>query len=130
MSGKTSHERSDANAFPLFVSGAVIVVVMAGGLWVSKLVEQALDSEAAERSPGAHPMADYRQAPASPLLQADTSTELRGHVAAEQARADGYGWVDPVDGVVSIPVDRAAELVLAEGLPSRTEGARAEGEGR
>lgn len=30
-----------------------------------------------------------------------------------------YGWINREEGVVAIPVDRALELIAAEGLPTR-----------
>jgi hypothetical protein len=35
----------------------------------------------------------------------------------------GYGWVNEAGGVVHIPIERAMELTLQRGLPTRAEGA-------
>ena len=32
---------------------------------------------------------------------------------------DGYGWIDPSHGIVHIPIQRAMDLVAAQGLPAR-----------
>lgn len=42
--------------------------------------------------------------------------ELVALRAEQEERASSYAWVDRDAGQVRIPVDRAAELVLAEGL--------------
>jgi len=34
-------------------------------------------------------------------------------------RLDGYGWIDPAHGIVRIPIQRAMDLVAAQGLPAR-----------
>ncbi len=43
-------------------------------------------------------------------LRTANLAELR---AAEQAAIDSYGWVDPVKGIVRLPLDRAVELTAA-----------------
>jgi len=37
---------------------------------------------------------------------------------AENARLQSYGWVDRSIGMVRMPIDRAMELVVEQGLPS------------
>jgi hypothetical protein len=44
--------------------------------------------------------------------------------AADEAILNSYGWVDEEAGVVRIPIDRAMELTLERGLPTRSEEAR------
>lgn len=44
--------------------------------------------------------------------------ELKGILAEQQTLLNGYRWVDTKKGIVSIPVDRAMELVRGE-IPSR-----------
>lgn len=43
-------------------------------------------------------------------------------LAAENARLDSYRWVDRSNGIVHIPIDRAIDLILQRGLPTRTNG--------
>jgi len=38
----------------------------------------------------------------------------------EDAKLNGYGWVDQNGGVVRIPIDRAKTLLLERGLPVRS----------
>ena len=37
----------------------------------------------------------------------------------EAEQVDSYGWIDAQQGLVRIPIDRAIDLVAAQGLPSR-----------
>jgi len=37
---------------------------------------------------------------------------------AENAQLQSYGWVDRSIGMVRMPIDRAMELVVEQGLPS------------
>jgi hypothetical protein len=57
-----------------------------------------------------------RSRPAGPLLQVDPAAELAELRRQEQRVLDGYGWVDRGAGVARIPVERALELVIAEGV--------------
>jgi hypothetical protein len=46
----------------------------------------------------------------------DTLKQLR---ATENAALTTYGWVDRENGIVHIPIDRAMDLILQRGLPTR-----------
>lgn len=89
-----------------------------------------------------------RQVPPEPRLQPfpDTTPEWRGAQqralfktasddmqelrAKEDRILNGYGWVDPKQGRVRIPIEKAMQLTLQRGLPVRPaeeRGARSEG---
>ena len=55
--------------------------------------------------------------PPNPRLQSDPFAELDLLRAREEARLGSYGWVDQSAGVVHIPIDRAMDLLVANGLP-------------
>lgn len=57
--------------------------------------------------------------PARPRLELHLPEKLRQLRAAEEAVLNHYGWVDRARGVVHIPIDRAMQDVLEEGLPAR-----------
>lgn len=56
--------------------------------------------------------------PPEPQLQADPAADWRSLRATEQARLDGYAWIDQGSGVVRVPIDRAMELLEQRGLPT------------
>jgi len=58
-----------------------------------------------------------RRLPGGPRLQSSPEAELRELRRELHEEVHGYGWVDEAAGVVRIPVDRAVDLVLEEGLP-------------
>jgi hypothetical protein len=41
----------------------------------------------------------------------------RSYDGRKQAELDSYGWVDPAQGTVRIPIQRAIDLVVQEGQP-------------
>jgi hypothetical protein len=70
------------------------------------------------------PFADTRSRLSNaPLLQADPQVDMDVLREVEAKRVNSYGWIDREAGVVHIPVDRAMDLILQEGLPYRDEGA-------
>ena len=65
--------------------------------------------------------------PAAPMLQVRPREELKQLRADEDATLMSYAWVDSNAGIVRIPIDRAMQLVLQRGLPTRTPGDTAAG---
>jgi len=60
-----------------------------------------------------------RRLPAGPRLQAIPANEIFEFRQRENAELNEYGWVDRNAGTVHIPIDKAKELLLQRGLPSR-----------
>jgi HAMP domain-containing protein len=54
-----------------------------------------------------------------PQLQANEVQDLKAVRAAEDQVLNGYAWMDPEKGVVRIPINRAIDLLVERGLPSR-----------
>jgi len=64
-----------------------------------------------------------------PVLQVSPPLDLQTFRAREQAELETYGWINRTAGVVRIPIERAMDLVLQQGLPSR-EGPQGEEAGK
>jgi hypothetical protein len=60
-----------------------------------------------------------RRLPAGPRLQPIPANEIFEFRQREKAELSEYGWVDRNAGTVRIPIERAKELLLQRGLPSR-----------
>lgn len=56
--------------------------------------------------------------PPGPPLQTSPARDMQEMRRAENARLQSYGWIDRSAGIASIPLDRAMELVIQQGLPS------------
>lgn len=121
MAQHGDYEHSDAKTGPLWVGGIVLALLIAGSMWASRRIDLGLT----ERITATHttsPVAELRQAPDTPLLQAVPSAELARHRAEEEAALHApASWIDPVNGVVRLPITEAMEKVLAEGFPVRSE---------
>lgn len=70
-----------------------------------------------------YPLAEVgapRQPPA-PRLQTQPREELKRMRDTENKRLQGYAWVNPSAGLVSIPIEQAMKLTLEQGLPARAD---------
>lgn len=66
------------------------------------------------------PLAVERTVPEGvPLLQVRPLEELAVQRAAEDRLLLEYGWADQELGIARIPIDRAMDLVVDQGLPTR-----------
>ncbi len=63
--------------------------------------------------------------PDAPILQAAPKRDWVNFDATEKAKVSGYNWVDRSKGTVTIPVDRAIDLLAERGLPQRKTPGRA-----
>lgn len=120
-SGNAGYEQRDAELRPLAFFGAVLVVLVAGALAVSALLDRRLTEEFSQGE--RDPLSALRTPPPGPSLQPLPAAELRALHAREEHLLHATEWVDPVNGVVRIPISEAIELVLREGMPAR-EGSR------
>lgn len=59
------------------------------------------------------------QLPPQPRLEVQPALEYQQLLAHEDQVLSSYGWVDRKNGVVRIPIDRAMDLLLEQGLPTR-----------
>jgi hypothetical protein len=48
---------------------------------------------------------------------------MQSYFQSQQNLLNTYGWIDRQNGIVRLPIDRAMELLLERGLPTRTTGA-------
>ncbi len=57
----------------------------------------------------------------APQLQPDPTADLNKFRAAEEEELNSYGWVDPKADKIHVPIERAMDLLVASGLPQRTD---------
>ena len=70
----------------------------------------------------ASPFENARVLPRHPRLQVEPRADLHAYCVQQLATLNSYGWEDQHNGVVRIPVDRAMDLILQQGLPARAPG--------
>ncbi len=70
----------------------------------------------------ANPMAaEESQIPPAPRIEEHPAIEIQQLHSQENDILSTYGWTDKKAGVVRIPIDRAMELQLERGFPTRKE---------
>lgn len=75
---------------------------------------------ARERTGGAPPstvLAYLPPPPPRPRNEHEPVVVLQKFREREQSELNGYQWVDRNDGIVSIPIDRAMQIIAAQGVP-------------
>ena len=112
------YERRDAHVAALlkfaFWMAVTMAVVMVGMKWTFDYFSRTQPLGAP-----ASPLFAGRELPPSPRLQAQPRLDLKDYCAAQEQGVNSYGWVDQPSGIVHIPVNRAMDLILAQGLAAR-----------
>ncbi len=52
-------------------------------------------------------------------MQVAAPKDLKQYKATEDQILNSYGWVDQKNGIIRIPIDKAMDILLQEGVPSR-----------
>lgn len=116
------HETSDVNIRAVFGFGfglAIAAVVIGGAVW---LLFHYFSAREARPTFTEYPLAaEAPRLPPEPRLQVNPRQDLLDLRAREDQVLDSYSWVDKNEGVVRIPIDRAMQLTVERGLPTRRE---------
>lgn len=59
---------------------------------------------------------------AEPALQISPAKDLQEMRSREELQLHSYRWVDPETGIVTIPIERAMDLLVKRGLPVHRDG--------
>lgn len=137
-----AYEHTDARPTPIFRTGLVLLLVIAVVIGIVAWFLSTLEARGVARDAVPHPLAAPREIPPEPRLQTRagvddvvdaprpdepfTNQGAVEHAHREAVELSSYGWVDQATGAVRIPLERAIDLVLEEGLPSASAGASTE----
>jgi hypothetical protein len=112
-----AYEERDVTLRPIGIVAVALVVLVIATFGLMRVLDLGLDTREAARSRPASPLAETygRQEPPSPRLQTDPRRDLAALHAREDAQLKHYGWIDRPSGRVRVPVERAMELLVAEG---------------
>jgi hypothetical protein len=109
------HETTDVESKPLMLSALglalAIAVVCVFLIWFFGRLE----NRAQRLDPRLSPLAGG-QSPPPPRLQTSPANDLASMRGAEDRSLHRYRWIDKERGVVQLPIERAVELLLEEGL--------------
>ena len=118
---EAGYETRDLNTCGVAVSGCLFAV----GLVVAVLIATGVFSLLSGRPPQfVYPPAGLANAPGPtlpppPQLEAVPGQQFQQFRTGEEQMLRSYGWIDKNRGIVRIPIDRAMQLIVAQGLPSR-----------
>jgi len=117
---KPLHETRDATVRYIVYFGIAMAASVVAAFLVSWGLLRFLENHQPLGSP-ASPLAKGRvlPPPGVPLLQAHPNQELEKYLADQKEVLDTYGWVDKKNGIVRIPIQRAMNILLQNGLPIR-----------
>jgi hypothetical protein len=117
---EVAHEHSDISVRAIvwfLVMLVVIVLITDVAMWG---LFKGLDKLEQSNDPFVTPLAaPAGQLPAEPRLQTTPWQDMTQFRAGEMKHLQGYGWVDQKAGIGRLPIERAKELLLQRGLPSR-----------
>lgn len=114
----TRYERQDVPATAIAAALAGLLLALAVIAWVVALYQKILPGGG--RAPAPRPISGEALANLEDSRYWAISGEGRRLARELERRLADYGWVDRERGVVFIPVERAAELELGDGLEVRT----------
>ena len=108
----------DVRSLGLFGLGlALVMIVVLAALW-GLLVHWKARQAAGDPRPSPLAEANAPRLPPEPRLQAAPVKDMDELRARETSALKSYGWVDRQAGVGRIPIDRAIDLLLEQGLPA------------
>jgi hypothetical protein len=97
---------------------SLVAITFLSGVVVFFMLRGFLRSEQRQAAPPPVVAPPQTEVP-GPRLLARPEGELRRVREAEAATLGSYGWVDREGGVARVPIERAIEMIAAEGLPAR-----------
>ena len=115
------YEQTDANITDLLKFGFWMAVVIAVTLVSMKWTFNYMERTQTVSVP-AGPFTRPRELPPSPRLQVEPHQELKDYCQAQVKELNSYGWINQRLHVVRVPIDRAMDMVLQNGLPVRASG--------
>src|SRR5579864_6783865 len=110
------HETRDAYLPALVILGGVMAMTIAVALIGMRFLFFSY-AKARPAGPGEAPFAIQRVLPPEPRLQPTPRRDLAAYLGEQKKELDTYEWLDRQNGVVHIPITRAMQLLLKEGLP-------------
>lgn len=119
---RAGHELTDVKVAPLLQFAVMLTVIVALTMWGSLKMLHAMETYLGGSSDVRHPMQEGIAVPAGPRLQTNEARDLGLFTDSIEKQIHGdsaYGWVDRPTDVVRVPIERAMELVLEQGLPHR-----------
>jgi len=112
-------ENKDTNIRRLAALIALFLILLGGTFLITRLLDRHFRRASTRSREMPSPLAQLHQLPPEPRLQVNPAVDLIRLRDVENVTLNNYAWVDPVQGIVRIPVARAMAILAERGLPSR-----------
>jgi hypothetical protein len=114
-------EDSDINARYVVLTGIGVLVFMYVVALIVNLPFRHFAHLRAKESPPPLPITAKSvhgvYLPPEPRLQPDPDRDLQEYMAAQNSKLNSYAWINRQTGIVSIPIDKAKDLIVQRGIP-------------
>jgi len=114
------YEKSDASPRGLLYFALIMAAILAAAglslIWLFKYFQKA-------ENPGSFigaPFAGSQPLPPPPRIQSTPGADMQSYWQSQQNLLNTYGWIDRQNGIVRMPIERAMEILLERGLPTRS----------
>lgn len=113
------YETTDAKAKPILYYGIALLLLTLVSLVLMWFFYAALDKyETSQDTPSFFVKDERWQAP-DIQLETHPSKERQEYAKEQEELQSSYGWIDPANEIVRVPVERAVEIALEKGFPVR-----------
>lgn len=118
---KSAHEMSDASTRNVLIFALVLFVSVIASLWLADVVFNYFTTHQ-HLGPPTTPYGQVRELPPPgvPRLEVHPGRDMETYLKQQEKLLNSYGWVDRQAGKVRIPIQRAMDLLLQQGLPVRS----------
>jgi len=131
QNGNAGFEREDLGSRPIFGFLIGLAAVCLLVYFVLRGMYAVLDTYQISHRPVQNPLVSQPRADTrvvhpediskfpQPRLESNERIEINNFRLKEEQTLNSYGWVDQQAGVVRIPIERAMQMVVQRGLPTR-----------
>lgn len=112
------HEQADIDFGKILITGIGLLVLMAVGLVYSGMVEGIFSETTAQPGAPREVLIEggTKRLPPEPRVEPNPRGNLVALLAREDSILSAYRWLSRDSGIVQVPVERAMELVVENGM--------------
>jgi hypothetical protein len=118
------HEENTVELKPIIIFAVVMVVVTIFSFAAMGFLLDFLRLNQQKTDVPLSSLANPNQMPPAPRLQVSPAQDLKQMRQTVDAVVNSYHWIDKDAGIVSIPIDRAIQILAEKGLPARDQSAQ------